>query len=347
MTVHPRSPYLDILRSIAIVGVVLIHNASPLMNMAWIRQPELWWFGNFANAAVRFAVPLFLMLSGATLLGKEMPLIGFYKRRYTKVLFPFLFWIAIYIIFRWLVLRPSMQPHDWHGIVGFIAELWSKDGISKHFWYVWMILFLYLIIPFIGRMVRNLSLKQLWMLLFIWILITQLSLKVPLNPYGWSGNMAQKFFGYLLYTGYLLLGYTLFKSPVPGRKIRIGAIVVFLLTILVAATGVWLMSQGGRLNQTFHGYLHINTIVQSTAIFVTLKDVQIRNTALLRFTSHLSDYSYGIYLSHMLITGTLFYYGIYWKFAHPLISIPLLTFGVLFASWLLIWILRKIRSGRW
>jgi len=312
--------------------------------MTWIRQPELWWFGNFANAAVRFAVPLFLMLSGATLLGKEMPLIDFYKRRYTKVLFPFLFWIAVYILFRWLVLRPSEQPHDWHGISGYIAELWTKDGISKHFWYIWMILFLYLIIPFFGKFVRNLNQKQRWIILLIWIVITQLSLRVPLNPYGWSGNITQKFFGYFLYSGYLLMGYALFTAPVPHRKIRTGAIVVFLLTILVAATGVWLMSKGGRLNQTFHGYLHINTILQSASVFLIFKDLQIRNTTIRRYSGYLSDYSYGIYLSHMIIIGTLFYYGVYWNFAHPIISIPLLTLGVLFASWLLIWILRKIRQ---
>jgi surface polysaccharide O-acyltransferase-like enzyme len=344
MTNQTRYPYLNILRCLAILGVVLIHNASPLVNMTWIRQPDLWWFGNTANAAFRFAVPVFLMLSGATLLGREMPLVDFYKRRYTKVLLPFLFWIPAYIIFRWLVLRPSLQPHDWNGIINFISDLWTKDGISKHFWYIWMILFLYLIIPFIGKFVRNLNLKQLWIILLIWILITQFSLKVPLNPYGWSGNIAQKFFGYSLYIGYILMGYALFITPLNGRKIRLFALVTFFITIIIAVFGVWMMSKGGRLNQTFHGYLHFNTILQSIAIFLIFKDIQIRNKELLRFSSHLSDYSYGIYLSHMIIIGTLFYHGIYWKFAHPLISIPLLTLGVLFASWLLIWILRKIRQ---
>jgi hypothetical protein len=48
-----------------------------------------------------------------------------------------------------------------------------------------------------------------------------------------------------------------------------------------------------------------------------------------------------------MIIGILFQHGIYWKFAHPLVSLPLLTFIVLISSFGIIFVLRKIPGGKY
>ena len=92
--------WLDTLRTLATLGVIIIHISSPLVNMEYNKNMSFWWIGNVVDSAVRYAVPLFLMLSGATLLDKEFQLWDFYKRRFSRVLVPFLFWIIAYSIYR-------------------------------------------------------------------------------------------------------------------------------------------------------------------------------------------------------------------------------------------------------
>ncbi len=94
-------------------------------------------------------------------------------------------------------------------------------------------------------------------------------------------------------------------------------------------------------------YLSINTAIQSIAIFMWMKDVSIRNKIVLWIQSNISNYSYGIYLVHIMVIGVLFRNGIYWKVAHPLVSLPLLTIFVLIISFVIIYILRKIPKGKY
>lgn len=338
--------YLDALRAIAILGVILIHVATPLVNMAYSKQQDLWLFGNFAFAAVRFAVPLFLMISGATLLGRDYSLKLFYKKRFSRVLIPFLFWLPVYAIFRWLMLRTVAQPHGLPEIARWVTDLFLKEGISKHFWYIYMILFLYLFIPLIRLMIRKLSQNTLMIVCILWMIITFALNSFPQNPYKWTGEYGYKFFGYSLYAGYLVLGFFLRNVSISSTVKWISGSTYF-LTFLIAGFGVILMSgDSTRPNLTIGNYLHLNTMVQTIALFLLFKDTETKNILLKRITTTISNYSYGVYLVHIIIIGTLFHYGIYWNFAHPLLSLPALLILTLSISMVIIFLLRKIPGGK-
>ena len=64
-----RKAGLDICRVFAIAVVVLVHTVM----LFWDFDPAspVWAVWNFLSLAVRFGVPLFFMLSGALLLGRE------------------------------------------------------------------------------------------------------------------------------------------------------------------------------------------------------------------------------------------------------------------------------------
>ena len=81
----PKILYYDALRALATIAVIIIHVSSPLVNMAWSKNMPYWWFGNFFDSSVRFAVPIFIMLTGATLLGREFKLSYYYKHRINRV----------------------------------------------------------------------------------------------------------------------------------------------------------------------------------------------------------------------------------------------------------------------
>ena len=349
MTNKPTTiQWLDTLRALATLGVIIIHVSSPLVNMAYGKNMPYWWIGNIIDSAVRFAVPLFLMLSGATLLGKEYNLSNFYKRRFSRVLLPFLFWLAIYWMYRWAMLSPKMQPHDFVAIQKWAIHLLLKEGVSKHFWYIYMILFIYIFVPFLGKWLRKLNFSTISSLLLLWVVLTFACKSIPLNLYGWSSDYGTKFLGYFLYTGYLLLGYYLIKLPTATTKIRFTTAFIFLLTISISVIFTYIISSKNQhLDLTLYNYLAINTVIQSIAIFIGVKDTQIKNKALAFISSTLNNYSYGIYLVHIIVIGILFRNGIYWKFAHPLISLPILSLSVAACSFGIIYVLRKIPFGKY
>ena len=83
--------YLDEVRALAIILVILCHI---IREFCQIRPSgSLGWFsvGVFIELGV-MGVPLFLMISGSLLLNREYDLPDFLKRRFTRILIPFIFW---------------------------------------------------------------------------------------------------------------------------------------------------------------------------------------------------------------------------------------------------------------
>ena len=89
-----RIPYLDILRVIACLLVILIHTP--------IRQYDIYYntpsiAGAVYTVLVAVNCNLFFMITGALLLPVTMPAKRFVKRRFKVVLFPLLMWTAVYL----------------------------------------------------------------------------------------------------------------------------------------------------------------------------------------------------------------------------------------------------------
>ena len=131
-----RIIYLDYLRVLAIFGVLLNHISNN-----WNGGGE---FLNHLiavgyNSAGRIGVPLFLMLTGILLLNNKLPIKDFIKRRYPRVIIPFIFWMTLFVLYKTFVLDPSLLNGNpvMSAVISFLSDRW----------YVWMILGVYLIIP--------------------------------------------------------------------------------------------------------------------------------------------------------------------------------------------------------
>lgn len=339
--------YLNTLRALATLGVIIIHISSPLVNMTFGKNMDFWWIGNIVDSAVRFAVPLFLMLSGATLLGKESSMVSFYKRRFTRVLVPFIFWLIIYWVYRYAMLLPQQKPIDFATTINWDTELFLKEGVSKHFWYIYMILFIYLIIPFVNSFFQNLKHKTVVIILFAWLLLTIFFKSTPMNLYGWSDNYGSKFLGYFLHSGYLVLGLYVSKYLKINNKIRSFAIFIYICSVLFSAVYTYMVSNNAhKLDLSMYSYLSINTIIQSIALFLCFKNIDFQNKWVVTTQNMISNYSYGIYLVHILVIGILFRNGIFWNISHPILSLPFLTISVLTISFVIIYTIRKLPFGK-
>ncbi len=347
MAEKQKIQYLDMLRSIAMLGVIVNHVTSPVMKMMYGRNMEYWWIGNAIQSIFRFDIAIFLMLSGATMLGREYNLGEFYKKRFIRVFIPFLFWLVAYWVYRWLILSPKVQPHGFEPIFNWAVELFRKEGVSKHFWYMYMIMVLYFFVPFIGKMIRKLKHSQLPYVILIWLVLTVLfstkTIKIDNWPY-----LLQKAKDYLLYTGFMVLGYFLVNWNFPAKKYRLLSAGVYLFTIVFTAIAVFVASKNAhKLDLRFFGSFSLNTITQAVAFVLLLKDSKISNRILIWLSETIGNYSFGIYLVHVMVISIFFNHGIFWTMAYPLISLPIVIILTLITSFTIIFVMRKIPGGKY
>lgn len=340
-----RIQWLDTLRTMAALGVILIHTASPL-NRSFFTNINDWWVGDVFMSMTRCAVPMFLMLSGATMLGRKYDLKDFYKRRLMRVVVPFLFWLIVYFFFRYFTLHVKTPPTGFSNIMHWAGNLFLNEGVSKHFWYIYMIIFIYLFIPLLSKMVNFLKTKYLVLLLLGWVVVTILAIHFPVNLLKFTDT--NRFVEYFIYMGYLVLGFFLYTHIQPTKKIRIFALIVFISTVIISALTVYFTSIGTKnTNLTIYSYLSVNTIIQTSSLFLLIKGTSIKNKITASINEKISDSSYGIYLVHVLVLGILYDHGICWKMATPLISVPVVFLLVLIISYGIIFLLRKIPYGKY
>ena len=340
--------WLDTVRAIATIGVIIIHVSSPLVNMSYGKNMNFWWIGNMVDSIVRYSVPLFLMLSGTTLLNKELGIVEFYRKRVTRVLVPFLFWIIAYWIFRWAMLSFKQQPKTFETIWQWGIDLFLKQGISKHLWYIYMILVIYLFVPFLGKTLRKLSESNILTILLGWVIFSFVCKSMPINQYGWSNGFGEKLLGYFLHTGYLVLGFYLKNLNFKFNNVKTYSIITFFMCAISTAILTYFSSLNvHKLDLSYYSYFTPIAILQCTSIFLWIKDITIKNRFILGLQNTISNYSYGIYLVHIMVIGIFFRYGIFWTMAHPLISLPLISTLTLITSYTIIFILRKIPYGKY
>ena len=107
-----RAVYVDLIRTVAMVGVILLHAAgqwiitSQEMNQLNPLEITRWAVVDIYQTLGVIAVPLFLMLTGALLLQPEKKnesLSVFFKKRWARIGLPFFFWAAVYFVWDFLV----------------------------------------------------------------------------------------------------------------------------------------------------------------------------------------------------------------------------------------------------
>lgn len=144
------NPDIDVLRIISSLAVVFIHTTTKTLDAASYDLERLPWT-LFLNQTLRFAVPLFFLISGFVLelnYPYHATYLTYLKKRLNRVLIPYVVWSLIYYFF----VYPN---HD--------APLWSDlltGDASYQLYFIPTLLIFYLIFPVIHRYYRFLT--KLW-----------------------------------------------------------------------------------------------------------------------------------------------------------------------------------------
>ena len=286
-----RVYYLDLLRGFAILMVILLHSIGTYLT------PRLYGTASWlpflsVNALTRTGVPLFLMISGALLLSSEgtADMGRFYKKRITHLLLPLLFWNAAYFVYNSLLGQSVFDP------AAFLSKL-LNSGTKYHLWYMYTMIAIYLVAPFLKMLVDKCTLKQL-----TWLMIL-MTFGTTLRPFI---NTVTPLYLYLfdpLFNGYIgcfLLGYILYKTDY--NKVRVS---------LAALTGVAALIFSVYIHHTKSSEKALNLILNNgyslchyalaAAIFVLIKCLFERKAPLAGAVALLSKLSFGMYLLHVAV----------------------------------------------
>ncbi|MBN1183342.1 MAG: acyltransferase family protein [Bacteroidales bacterium] len=330
--------WIDNLRVIATLSVILLHVSAVPVTQFGIIDIGIWWAGNILNGSVRFCVPIFFMISGALLLSKDYTLSIFIKKRFLRLLPPFIFWSLIYITYRLVIDFHNGLTMSFFEICKYVI-IKLCQGSSDHLWFVYYIMGLYLVIPIIRKWIKNADNNEIIYFLSIWgvTLIINFSFLKTYKP---SFNLIY-FSGHL---GYMVLGYFLSENInkiLNNKWIALAMVAVGnLLTIL----GTYFLSEKiNSFDTSLYVYLTPNVALSAIGIFLLFKNLEIKSVVYFNLVNVISKNSYGIYLIHMLVLAIISKVGINWEMATPAISLVIVTFVCFFVSCCVIFIMNKIK----
>ena len=332
--------WADNLRAIATIAVVVVHVSGSILYEYGNINDSIWWAGNIADGISRFCVPIFLMLTGALLLSRKIELTTFLKKRLSRIFLPFVFWSIIYIVYNLAFSPPSGEILSIKETALYIFHK-MKSGASFHFWYIYMILGIYLFIPIINKWIIHSSKKEILYYLIIWLITVFVSF--PFIKLYFPNIDLLYFSGYL---GYPVLGY--FLSKINFNRIKLIASLLFILGSTITIIGTYILTKyNGEFNKVFYSYLSINVISAASGLFLLIKHSKIKATRINTVVKLISKYSYGIYLSHILIIKVLSKFGVTGYSNYPILSIFITTFSSILLSLFIVYLINKIPYGKY
>lgn len=342
----------DTLRIVSLFAVIMIHSAAPFLVKYEEMGASIWWVGNLYDSMFRWCIPVFIMLSGSFLIEKaDGKNLGHYvQRRVRRTVFPFLVWSAVYFLWRKQVNGDELE---WSAFI----ILMLRQPIYYHLWFLYIITGLYFTAPILHHYLRGSTPRNRLYAITLWVLFVSV---LPLVRYfsgfdlfsiNSTGNSIPA------YVGYFLLGFLLRDLPV-NRRLRIVAGGAFLVSFFVTTVGTYYVSivrNGGAFDGIFYEYYSLNVLVMAVAVYVFTagkKDETVRGSDS-RFSPLFAIAACvpGMYFVHAMIIAILQQglLGITLRptSVHPALGVPIFALAVFFASFVVVFTIRKIPIVRY
>lgn len=302
-----RLIWLDYLRVTAAFAVVCTHVSSLFYNAYNQVDAAEWWFANIINASSRFAVPIFIMISGCVLLGRSQHIGEFYLKRIGRIIPPLIFWSLLFAVVNYHIYGlPGFVQADegraaWLTIAVDMLLLFIVTGSTAvHLWYLTMLICLLLFVPFINKLVigERLGFTDMMVLVVLGALFTGLNLCASIAE-DLAGVTIDWFTRFPWYVLYLILGYLIYQFR-DRLKTSFGtALVVICAVVIVGAVANFVMVFRHELIKDWlvlsnEGVLSFFLVLSIYIVFVRASD-KFRES---RLIMRLSEASFGIYLIH-------------------------------------------------
>lgn len=313
-----QSRKIQMMRGIAIVAVILTH-CIPF-------TPQEMYIGPF----VHFCVPTFLFLSGLLTSPFRTDIGGLYKKRLSRVLFPYILWSVIY----------TACENSWST---FLFDLLTGQCCSIYY-YILVYIQLVLLTPLIAKIVRSRFFWLLYLISPVTILLTYgMAWNDHYPPYPFNLNL---FFVWItIYSFGMRIRMKSETNTLPksGKRTRI---LLLFAGLFLTAVAIWLDYRESLFWQAAGNGLLAGTQAKLSAFAASML---IANLFYLWFSSEkekkgirravayipgsvlkeLGDTSFGIYLSHQLLLHWFSYCSFWLETSIPVHLLLVLVFSYL------------------
>ncbi len=334
--IKERNSSLDIARILAVFAVVMVHCSADFVSLCNRNSAEFL-VGNLLDSLSRLGVPLFLMISGALFLdeSREVTIKGMISKNIKTLAIITIAWSIIYAVATPLI----------HGTPFEIKTLIRSAVLGHyHMWYLYMIIGLYIAVPFLKKIVSKQNRKMVLFFILVSLvlqfalpiinMLCNLGLKLGIVSEFLSKFSVGFFGGYL---AYFLLGWYIANVGINSKWIRVsayalGAVSLVLMIIYVQYTGDYLNA---------YSNLGALVFVYSASVFLALTRLKVSVTEKVgRHLANASKLTLGVYLVHILILDLIKKYFAYTS--HPILYVVATYILTLCTSFLFCFALSKI-----
>ena len=343
-----RQYHLDYLRVFASIAIILLHIPGPVTSSIGVASTA-WNIYKIYHSATRWGVPVFVMISGALFLPRDIPTKILYKKYISRMAIAYVVWSLFYAISD--ALGSMLFVEGYH--TTFTEIIGSFISGAGHLWFLPMIIGLYMCIPLIKQMTKNDNLIKYFLLLaFVFCFIkTQIELissnLLSGNTQIIFQNIITVFWNLRMYlvvgfVAYFILGFYLNKIEITKKQrtfIYILGLFGHLLTILLNLLAV---KNAGEASEAFYDATSVNVLLMSVAVFVWFKYNAKSTEKLNKIILKLSKYSFGAFLVHIFILQALKAIGFTNETYHPIIFVPGTLIFTTVISYLISMLLNKI-----
>lgn len=302
-----RVLYFDVLNIVACIAVVIIHVNSSYWSFSTAKR---WIVFLFIDCAFYFAVPVFYMLSGATLMDyrERYSTKVYLKKRFSKTLVPFLFWSVFSIIWSTLIIKDLAPASDYLNVKAFINTIVNTKDPTQIYWFFIPLFAIYLFIPILSLIPKqNRSKAFLYMGLYGFVTVSVLPLVFGIFGLEYNNTIGLTFAGgNIIFT---VAGYYLANNEL-SKKQRFIIYIAGICGIALRFFGTaYLSYKDGSVNSVFGGYTNFPGMLFGISVFVWF---QYRDWSFLerpkvyKVVRSLSAASFGVYLIHFLIIRVCF-----------------------------------------
>ena len=336
--------YVKVIRAFAMVTIVTLHIAFPLIYLYNTIDYADWWVGNNFYIWGKMGSPLFTMVSGLLLLhpGKDQPIPVFFRKRFIKVLFPFIAWAILYLLWRVMFKAEELTTKQ-------IVTALIDGPVYYHLWFIQMILGLYLATPILRVYIRAADRNNLRYFLIIWFVaaailpMTKRFLDIEI---GIDIVVATEYVGFFV-LGYYLRDVTLKRQHIMPVLLGVAGLIVLTQFLTHGMT----INNEGRFDNFFVLNDSFNLILAAIGLFLFFKSLDYdeifkRVPPIRMIVNGISRCSLGIYFIHVMIielleSGVLGFELRAQSFS-PILSIPVTAILTLILSYFGVALLKRI-----
>lgn len=288
-----RVVYFSRLKAIACLAVVVLHTFYAADAFAGTLDRHM--LALSVRNLMMWAVPCFVMVTGALLLNPkhEVTINKIFRKYLPRVIIALVFYSIAFAIFDAVLLKKPMGEAFTTGLKAIVYGTgW------KHMWYLYLMIAIYLVLPFFRMAVRSATDTEIRYTLGVLFVFQSI---VPMIPIIWNVEMPFYILFFSIYPVFLLGGYAIhndiikIKNWISVLMVVVGVALIVLLTYL----GIYKGNVAATSMVGFYSFP--GTVLMSVGVFSLFKSFEGKKKPIDTLMVIVDKNSFGIYLLHMAV----------------------------------------------